>query len=621
MAGNCTYSFKGLDDQSIINSVVAGSGLPACSIDKYTEEQLRQLAPLLINAIRGFIAKEAGISEVDIQEWIDCMHFKAKKDSRTSSMRPSSDMYRSTAGKGYDDSPDGGTDSPSPSANSKEQKPGSKQKGKTPGPADSKGQGPEATGPNGQEPDATDPKSPDCDTSSGPPEDDREKQAEEELRKDHDRSLRTWTGRKPGGQQGHPGAGFQVPPNVDEVRNVIIPPEKCKGCPKWESCAANAELGTRHNVYDFEIHIKQTVYQEVRSVPCPEDGHEEKSDYPEEAKGVNQYGINVQTMVCLLYCVGMVSLDRIKKIIGPLLGLQISTATVQRYVSLLASKVKDTVDAILEAEKSEKVVHCDETGAKVGGTLCWIHCIATSLYTFVSLQAKRGKEGMDAIGFLSEYVGTVVHDCWSAYWGFVNCAHAVCNGHIQRELVGISKFFHNAKLWADDMVALLQEMLHAKHLAQEKGQTELPRDTIAAFSERFDALIARGKEVHPLPERKPGQKGRLKRGRARALVDRMESRKAEIFKFLMDFDVPYTNNIAESSFRLLGTKRSVGCFRSIEAAQEFCIIWSYLSTCAKHGISYYDAVKEAFAGRSMQLLFPERMRQDKTDNPNTDEAA
>lgn len=591
MASDFTYSFKGLDDQSIIKAIIKGSGLPVCPIDKYTEEQLRHLATLLVNAIRSFIVKEAGFSESDIQEWIDSMCFKAKKDSKTSSMRPSSDMYRKAAEKEIDVS-NNNTESSSQSSEAKAQT------------ADST----EKTGSG-------------LDPVPCTPEDDQEKKAEENLRKDHNRSLRSKTGRKPGGQNGHSGTGFHVPPNVAEVEHVIVPPKKCKGCPKWDSCKVNAELGIKHNVYDFEIHIKQTVYQEVCSVVCPEDGQKERSDYPEQANGVNQYGVNVQTILCLLYCVGMVSLDRIKKIISPLLGLQISTATIQRYISLLSLKVKDTVDAILKAEQAEKVVHCDETGAKVDGDLCWIHCVATSLYTFVSLQKKRGKEGMDAIGFLAEYVGTVVHDCWSTYWGFDNCSHAVCNGHIQRELVGLSKFFHNANLWADDMVTLLQEMLHAKHTAQEKGLSELSGDITAAFSERFDGLIARGKELHPLPERQPGQKGRLKRGRARALIDRMEGRKKEIFKFLTDFEVPYTNNIAESSFRLLGTKRSVGCFRSIESAQEFCVIWSYLSTCAKHGISYYDAIKEAFAGKSMQLLFPDHDQQDQRKNMGTDEAA
>ena len=577
------YTFKGTDDKSILEAVLKDTAVPLLPINEYSENQLRQILPLLINAVRFFIEAASGVTGTGLQEWLDTMRFKAGKDSATSSMRPSSDMYRS-----HSDSRQGQPDQAVPAG--QDEKPAAAATGSKA--AQAAQDAPEE--PAGKNP---------------------EQQSEEELRKDRDRSLRTKSGKEPGGQKGHPGAGFHIPPHIDETRNVIMLPEKCRDCPKWEACKKDAKPGIKHNEFDIEIKIVQTVYQPV-DVTCPEGGTREISDYPDHAQGVNQYGVTIQTVLCLLYCVGMVSLDRIKKIVSPLLGLPVSTATIQRYVHVLSEKARSAVNAILEKEKDEHVVHCDETGARVNGTLGWIHCVSTELYTFVSFQLKRGKEGMDAIGFLSEYVGTVVHDCWSSYWGYDNCLHAVCNGHIQRELTGLSKFFHNANLWADDMVSLLQEMLHEKHMAQEKKITALSPEALELFSRRFDALINRGKELHPLPERMPGQRGRLKRGRARALIDRMEERKPEIFRFLTDFDVPYTNNTAESSFRLIGTKRSVGCFRSIESAQEFCIIWSYLSTCAKHGISYFDAIKNAFEGNSMQLLFP-----NVTDNPNPDEAA
>ncbi len=101
------------------------------------------------------------------------------------------------------------------------------------------------------------------------------------------------------------------------------------------------------------------------------------------------------------------------------------------------------------------------------------------------------------------------------------------------------------------MIKLLQNMLHTKHEAQKQNLTELPPEVIEGFSKKFDMLIARGKELHPIQPKKPGQRGKGKRGRARALIDRMEMRKTEIFRFIRDFDVPFTNNITEASFRLM----------------------------------------------------------------------
>ena len=249
--------------------------------------------------------------------------------------------------------------------------------------------------------------------------------------------------------------------------------------------------------------------------------------------------------------------------------------------------------------------------------------MATELYTFVSLQAKRGKEGMDVIGFLAEYTGTVIHDCWCSYWSYDEendqLRHSVCNAHILRELNGLAKFFHNANHWAADMSSLLREILHAKHEAQASGMKCFGAETIAQYFRRYDELIAKGKELHPVPERRPGQRGRLKKGRARSLIDRMELRKEDILRFLTDFDIPFDNNETERSFRLLGAKKGVGIFRTLDNAQNFCLVWSYLATAHKHKISYYDAIREALLGNSMKMIFSEEAP--KSTATSTDDAA
>ena len=175
MADKPTYTFKGLDDQSIIKTIIQGSALSSCSINEYTREQLLQFASLAINVIRGFIARNAGISEVDLQEWLDTMCFKAQKDSRTSSMRPSSDMYRSTSSK--DDE----------ALNSEED-----QSSLPDYPEDSnKTSSDEASHVSGQ--------------SAQESETETEQDAEKKLRRDHNRSLRKKSGKKPGGQEVHSG--------------------------------------------------------------------------------------------------------------------------------------------------------------------------------------------------------------------------------------------------------------------------------------------------------------------------------------------------------------------------------------------------------------------------------
>ena len=559
--------FKGLDQQSIIDGVTEGTELPSQPLSDYTKEQLVQLCVLFISLIRNILTGLYSHSKqgvFDFQEMFDTLHYQARKDSKTSSMRPSSDMFRS-AERLKEEQESSASD------------------------ADTESEDDGAGSDSGNS------------FNSSP----TEEESEKALRKDHKRSLRKPSGKSPGKQLFAQGFGFKAPTECEEKEPVILQPDACKGCERWEECKKNAKTTSCHNVYDLEIRITVTPYKAVKNINCPlHENESQKSEFTPGTSGTKQYGINIKTIVCMLYAYGMVSFKRIQEIVGLSLGLQLSPATMLNFIKELAGKVKDAVDAILEVEKNEDVVNCDESGAKVGNEQHWIHTIATSLYTFVSIQRKRGKEGMDKIGFLREYIGTVVHDCWSTYFSYENCKHATCGIHFIRELTGLSKFFMNASQWADDMIELLQDMVHAKNEAVKNDLKSLPAQVIEGFSNRFDALISRGKEIHPLPEKVPGKRGRPKRGRAGCLIDRMELRKEEIFRFIVDFKVPFTNNIAESSFRLLGTKRNVGIFRDLESAENFCTIWSYISTARKHGVSIYDAIHEAFLGNAMHVIFP-----------------
>ena len=137
-------------------------------------------------------------------------------------------------------------------------------------------------------------------------------------------------------------------------------------------------------------------------------------------------------------------------------------------------------------------------------------------------------------------------------------------------------------------------------------KTVIPDEVIEEFEARYDEILAEGFILHPLEESAERKRGRKKKGKARALLERMRDHKHEFLLFLHDFDVPFTNNEAEKSFRMVGVKRSVsGCFRTEKGAEEFVLIWSYLSSAHKHGISYYEAIVQAFRGNAVSVLFPD----------------
>jgi transposase len=52
-----------------------------------------------------------------------------------------------------------------------------------------------------------------------------------------------------------------------------------------------------------------------------------------------------------------------------------------------------------------------------------------------------------------------------------------------------------------------------------------------------------------------------------------------------------SNNGSERDIRMTELKQKVsGCPRTLTGARQFCALRSYLSTAAKHGLSFFDAL-------------------------------
>ena len=240
---------------------------------------------------------------------------------------------------------------------------------------------------------------------------------------------------------------------------------------------------------------------------CPLHGVQRKGEFPESIKAAVQYGETLQALAVSLKTIGAVSIQRTHQILSSVFNIPLSTGTVSAMVSRCAQALGGVAEIIRGKMCDAAVAHCDETGIRVEGKTMWVHNASNAEYTHLSIDEKRGKDGMDAAKVLLEFSGIAVHDCWAPYWKYPNITHALCCAHLLRELVGVEEN-HPHQVWASAFKRLLIQMKTAKEKAVENGQGHVNDDSLKAFESRYEQILAQAYEANPLPEAEGVRRGR-----------------------------------------------------------------------------------------------------------------
>ena len=408
------------------------------------------------------------------------------------------------------------------------------------------------------------------------------------------KSLRKPSGKKVGGQNGHPGTHLAVITAPDETIKHM--PSACEGCPHYKMCKGTACIAEKRHVIDAVVTVNVTEHQALEIPICMMHGGTRKGEFPSDIKASVQYGENLQALSVALNTVGAVSIKRTHEILSGVFNIPIATGTISNMVKRCADGLSDTVEKIRQKMQTSALGHFDETGTRVNGKLWWVHDASNCEYTYLDISPKRGFKGMEQCGVLTEFNGIAMHDCWASYWNYPDVTHAVCCAHLLRELTGITEN-HPEQKWVSAFIDLLMEMKKVKDKAVEKGKDSLSYYRYHKFDKRYDELIEQARTENPVPETTEKKRGRKKKGKILALVERLANYKASVCLFIRNFNVPFDNNQAERDIRMIKVKTKVsGCFRTEEGARDYLKIMSYIGTAHKQGYNAYEAIRNAISG-------------------------
>lgn len=389
-------------------------------------------------------------------------------------------------------------------------------------------------------------------------------------------TLRAKSGNKPGGRKGHPGSGLAFRDNPDH--SFVHSPSSCGKCGTNLSEVSSERIEERQS-FDIPPPSKiECTQHQLHWKCCPCCGELCSPPVPEGVEHRVQYGPRFNAVMLYLSSYMMVPSARVREIAYDLFGVRISEGTLYNITNRANDTLAPVEDSIKNALPRQKVVNCDETGARVNGSLHWIHVVCTKMLTMYSLSKRRGKVAMDDMGILTDLIGTAMHDGWKAYFRFA-CDHALCNAHHLRELKAL--FEQQGQQWATDMITVLIDIKTAVEKSKSAGQRSIPTTLLRELEDRYERALAAGKKANPPPEA-TGKRGRPGHSVGGNLVKRLDEYRNETLAFLYDFDVPFDNNQAERDVRMTKVKLKVsGCFRTEKGAKAFCRIRGYVSTMRK----------------------------------------
>jgi transposase len=375
-----------------------------------------------------------------------------------------------------------------------------------------------------------------------------------------------------GGKAGHEGGTLLKVATPDVI--LVHHAANCTCCGRHFGLVDVTAIGQKRQVFDMpQPKLIVTEHQQGVIMCC---GQRQLGSFPDTVTAPVQYGTRIRALTVMLNTAFRMPFNKIGDLTQTLFGQTVNPNTIMLSLETVYDLLEPVMEALLVLLLNSKVVHLDETGMRVNGSLHWFHTACNELYSYIFVHQKRGKAAIESEeSFMRlKFSNYVVHDCWKAYFAFDGCLHALCGAHLLRELTGL---IEKGSKWAKKMHDFLLKLYHAS----DKGRNIAP-DIIKGkkWATEYDRICAEGAKEEPQPT--PTTKGKFKNTKGRNLLQRLVTHKAAVTAFATVEEVPFTNNCAEQNIRHVKIKQKVAMsFRTFKGAQVYARIQSFIATTRK----------------------------------------
>src|SRR5271157_3566940 len=356
------------------------------------------------------------------------------------------------------------------------------------------------------------------------------------------------TGRKPGGQPGHPPHLKQLLP-PERVKEVIpFIPTHCHKC----QTALPAEAGphdpppTRFQVAELPpIQAEITEYQgHARTCPCC--GEVTQAAIPADLRA---HGCGPRLTATLAYLTGRHHLPKraAEEISEDVFAVPISLGTISALEQEVSTALAQAHAEALTVVQEAAVKNVDETSWKEGGRKRWLWVAATTTVAVFVIHGTRGLQGL--VTLLGDTIqGILCSDRWSVYGCWPVLQRQVCWAHLKRDFQKCLDRGGPGAFVGEDGLRIVRRIFKAWHLFRGGGLSR------AQLQKRLKPIARHLRQV-------------LDAGRACAdsktanFCSNLLNLEPALWRFVDTEGVEPTNNHAERILRrgVLWRKISFGC--------------------------------------------------------------
>jgi Zn finger protein HypA/HybF involved in hydrogenase expression len=403
------------------------------------------------------------------------------------------------------------------------------------------------------------------------------------------------TGKKIGGQSGHEKHKLERFADSEVTETADHSLELCPQCNSVEL----QEVGKiEKDELDYKVVVTK-VRHRFKVYRCSCCGAERHEKIPNHLKEENQYGPQVQALALELMNEGNVTINKVVKMLNGFTDGAIKPS--EGYLVKLQKKASKAAEEFCEEVKTDlltqKIVYWDDTVIMSNTKRACLRFYGTKQMALYKAHLHKDKAGLDEDGLLKLLSNstTVMHDHnkvnYNSDYSFQN---AECNVHLLRDLKRVEDNLKHT--WATEMIKFLTVTHEECEALKRRGVKNYTPDELRANFETFDKLM-----LQALQENKT-EEHRYYEGIERTLILRLLDYKNEYLAWMVDFEIPFTNNLSERGLRGAKSKmKASGQFQNIECAKDYANIRTYLETCHRNDVNGFYALLMVCVGNPLKF--------------------